>query len=205
MDSLNLVPIQKDVDDIEETILTNVVKMLTNRKLLNKNDLDKNIKSVLDQKPDDFMYKIKIDKGEIFVKLMLQNITTVGKTTGISEFLVSYKNKKSILVVKSITKTPLNIVTNRYEDTELFLEKDLMIDKVEYNLVPKFEILNEQEKKEYFDNYNVTKTGSLKISYKDPAVKYYGAKPGDVLRVIRPSEASGFSVAYRLVVKKELA
>ena len=204
MDTPNIIPIQKNQDSIKDTILTNVIKMLTNRGLLEKSKLEENIKKLLDSKPDDFSYEVKTLKGEIIVKLLLQNVTTVSKTTGIAEFLTAHKNKDSILVVKNITKTPLNIVTTRYEKTQLFLEKDLMIDKVNCNLVPKFEVLNEEEKQSYFDKYNVTKSGSLKISYKDPMVKYYGAKPGDVVRVIRVSPTSGFTVSYRLVVKKEL-
>jgi len=204
MDTPNLIPIQKDQDNIRDTILTNIIKMLTNRGLLEKNKLDENIKKILDSRPDDFSYKVVTSKGEIIVKLLLQNISTVSKTTGIAEFLMAHKNKDSILVVKSINKTPMNIVTTRYEKTELFLEKDLMIDKVSCNLVPKFEILNEDEKQKYFEKYNVTKSGSLKISYKDPMVRYYGAKSGDVIRIIRVSPTSGFTVSYRLVVKKEL-
>lgn len=204
MDTSNLISIQKDQDDIKDTILKNTIKMITSRKLLKKSKLEQNIKNILSYKPDDYIYKIKTDNGEIIVKLMLQNITTVNKTTSVYEFLNSYKNKKNILVIKSITKTPFNIITGRYINTELFFEKDLMIDKTECNLVPKFEILTEDEKKDYYEKYNVTKVGCLKISNVDPMVRYYGAKPGDVLRITRPSETSGFSIAYRLVVKKDM-
>lgn len=204
MNTANLVQVRKNNDSIEKTILTNCVKMLTNRKLLSSKNLDKNIEKILNMKPDDFIFKIETKKEPYFIKLMLQNITTVGKNTGVSDFLNSYKDKKGVLIVKSISKAPINLIQNRYPNTEIFLEKDFMIDKVSYYLVPRFEVLSDKEKKEYYEKYNVSKNGSLKISYKDPMVKYYGAKIGDVLRIIRPSETSGFVIAYRVVVKKDL-
>lgn len=204
MKSPNLVQVLKNDTDIKETILTNTIKMLTNRKLLKKEDLEKNIKSILSKDPDDMIYEIKTNSENYYVKLMLQNISTIGKATGISEFLISYKDKKNIIIVKNISKAPLSLISTRYPNTELFLEKDLMIDKVSHIFVPKFEVLREKEKEEFFEIYNLKKTSCLKISYKDPIVKYYGAKVGDVIRIIRPSESAGFAVAYRLVVKKEM-
>lgn len=205
MDTPNLIPIQKDQESIIETVLTNIVKMLTNRKELEFNDLHNNIKNLINQKPDNYTYTIKtINNEKIVIKLLLQTITTVSKTSPIYEFLVSDSKNKNIIVVKSITNTPLNIIHSRYKHIELFLEKDLMIDKVSCNIVPRVGILSEEEKEEFFTQYNVTKQGCLKISYKDPIVKYYDANVGDILRIIRPSPTSAFTVSYRLIVKKEL-
>lgn len=204
MSSIDLVPIKKDNDDIVDIILENVVKMLVNRKLISREKEKETIDKVIALKPDDFSYQIKLDKGVMLVKLMLQNITTVSKSTGISEFLLLNKDKHNILVVKSITKTPFNIITTRYPNTELFLEKDLMIDKVSNYLLPKFEVMTPTEKDNVLTTYNLTQRECLRISHKDPMVKYYGGVPGDLIRIIRPSETAGFYVAYRLVVKKEM-
>jgi DNA-directed RNA polymerase subunit H (RpoH/RPB5) len=41
----------------------------------------------------------------------------------------------------------------------------------------------------------------MKILTTDPVVSYFNLKRGDVLRIIRFSEQSGRSIAYRIVAK----
>jgi DNA-directed RNA polymerase subunit H (RpoH/RPB5) len=74
-------------------------------------------------------------------------------------------------------------------------------DLFEHQLVPKHEILTEGEKAELLARYRVQAYQLPQISSVDPAVKAIGAKPGDVLRVIRRSSTAGEHVAYRYVVE----
>jgi DNA-directed RNA polymerase subunit H len=70
----------------------------------------------------------------------------------------------------------------------------------EHNLVPKHEILEEKEKKEVLALYKIQPYQMPQIRSTDPAVKAIGARPGDVLKIIRKSATAGEHIAYRYVV-----
>lgn len=61
------------------------------------------------------------------------------------------------------------------------------------------EILDEKEKKQLLDKFNIpdfTKLPAFKVT--DPAVKKLGAKPGDVIKIYR-NDMTGKYIAYRYV------
>lgn len=74
-------------------------------------------------------------------------------------------------------------------------------DLFEHVLVPKHEILEEKEKEQLLTQLRVHPYQLPQISSSDPAVKAIGAKPGDLLRVIRKSPTAGKHIAYRYVVE----
>jgi DNA-directed RNA polymerase subunit H len=74
-------------------------------------------------------------------------------------------------------------------------------DIFQHELVPKHEILSEEEKQKLLAQYRVKAYQLPQISSSDPAVKAIGAQPGDVLRIIRKSPTAGEHVAYRYVIE----
>lgn len=74
-------------------------------------------------------------------------------------------------------------------------------DLFQHKLVPKHEILSEEDKTELLTKYKVQPYQLPQISSLDPTVKAIGAKPGDILRVIRKSPTAGEHVAFRYVVE----
>ncbi|MFN3383670.1 MAG: DNA-directed RNA polymerase subunit H [Archaeoglobaceae archaeon] len=68
-------------------------------------------------------------------------------------------------------------------------------------LVPKHEILKEEEVKELLKLLGVSKEQLPKIKASDPIIKEIGAKPGDVVKITRKSLTAGVSIFYRLVVE----
>ncbi len=76
------------------------------------------------------------------------------------------------------------------------------INILEHELVPKHEICSEEEVNELLKRYNISKEQLPKILLTDPVVKALGAKPGDVIKIIRNSKISGKSIYYRVVVEK---
>jgi len=82
------------------------------------------------------------------------------------------------------------------------LPKDFpAFDLFEHRLVPKHEILTEKERSQLLVQYKVHPYQLPQISSVDPAVKAIGAKPGDVLRIIRKSQTAGEHITYRYVVE----
>ena len=81
------------------------------------------------------------------------------------------------------------------------------MDIQKHNLVPKHEILLEDEVEEIFAELDYNKENLPKISEKDPVSKEIGAKVGDVLRITRNSQTRDStektiesSITYRLVI-----
>ena len=69
-----------------------------------------------------------------------------------------------------------------------------------HQMVPKHEVLTQDEKKEVLEMFGVDKEQLPKILDSDPVCKEIGAKKGDVLRILRKSDTSGESVYYRVVI-----
>ena len=73
-------------------------------------------------------------------------------------------------------------------------------DIFESKLVPKHEILNEDEKRDLMAQYKVDAKQLPRIKANDPAAKRLGAKKGEVLRIIRKSPTAGDYKYFRIVV-----
>lgn len=77
------------------------------------------------------------------------------------------------------------------------------IDLTEHFLVPKHRILSPEEAEELLRRYGVTRQQLPYILVSDPIVKALGAKPGDILEIMRESETAGVTRYYRVVVRSE--
>ncbi|MGB9960271.1 MAG: DNA-directed RNA polymerase subunit H [Candidatus Bathyarchaeales archaeon] len=76
-----------------------------------------------------------------------------------------------------------------------------VFDIFEHTLVPRHEILTQEECEKVLAEYRVKPYQLPQIKASDPAVKAIGAKPGDILRIIRKSPTAGEHIAYRYVVE----
>jgi DNA-directed RNA polymerase subunit H len=72
---------------------------------------------------------------------------------------------------------------------------------LDHELVPKHIILSEKEKEEVLKKYRATLKQLPRILSSDPVAKAIGAKPGDVIKIIRKSPTAGESIYYRIVVR----
>jgi DNA-directed RNA polymerase subunit H len=71
---------------------------------------------------------------------------------------------------------------------------------LEHKLVPKHEIVDENELSKILAEYNIEKEQMPKIRVSDPAAVAIKAKIGDVVQVTRDSSTAGKSLFYRLVI-----
>jgi DNA-directed RNA polymerase subunit H len=71
----------------------------------------------------------------------------------------------------------------------------------DHEFVPKHEILTAEERKKLLAEYKVHPYQLPEIKASDLAVKVIGARPGDIIRVIRKSPTAGKYVAYRHVIE----
>jgi len=71
----------------------------------------------------------------------------------------------------------------------------------EHVLVPKHEIIAPDEREKMLSEYRVQSYQLPRLKASDPAVKAIGAKPGDIVRIIRDSQTAGKYISYRYVVE----
>jgi DNA-directed RNA polymerase subunit H (RpoH/RPB5) len=216
--SLNpeLIPVKKDRETIRKDVLTNIIKMLYERKLVDDKQLQKSLDDI--KKPsDEDVYKInvskeikadgdnkdyikKFDGKSIYVKIIHQKIQGITKIPAIKDFLTQYQNNHKIFIFDSISDKAKANLTDM-PNTEVFNETFFLINLVDHIDSPKYELLSEDESKEVLETYILKKKEMMKVLTTDPLVTYFNLKRGDIIRIIRYSEQSGKNVAYRIVAK----
>lgn len=215
-----LLPIKKDVLTIKKTVLTNLVKMIYNRKWIS--DLDKNINRLLNKINDEDIYEIDLDISlkelktydpfetnhnekfndkKIIIKIYDQHINSISKSQVISDFLFDYQNYHKILIVKGYSdKIRQTLMKSKY--IEIFSEPFLMVNLLEISGSPQYEILTQEEANLVLNEYLAKLTELGKMNDTDPASQYLFLKRKQVVRIIRNSEITGKSVYYRVVVRE---
>ncbi len=71
----------------------------------------------------------------------------------------------------------------------------------DHSLVPKHEILPEEEKKKILTQFNATEEQFPYLFSIDPVVREIGAKPGDMVKITRVSDTAGETTYYRFVIE----
>ncbi|HDM23940.1 DNA-directed RNA polymerase subunit H [archaeon] len=74
-------------------------------------------------------------------------------------------------------------------------------DLTKHVLVPEHIVLSEEEAKKILSEYHTTLDQLPRILDTDPIVKQIGAKPGDVIKIIRRDDIAGRYVYFRRVVR----
>lgn len=87
----------------------------------------------------------------------------------------------------------------KYKNIEFFLFDDLFINKTHYVDCPVHILLTDEEKKGVMEHYHLKENQLSKIRFDSPICRYYGAKLGQVFKIIRYSPTAGESVFYRIV------
>jgi len=72
---------------------------------------------------------------------------------------------------------------------------------LDHVLVPRHRVLSPEEKEALLKKYNIKPSQLPKMLNSDPVAIAIGAKPGDVVEIIRKSPVAGETLAYRMVVE----
>lgn len=208
-----LIPIKKSSETIRATVVTNIVKMLTERGLIDRQKMTGMIKYLTEHSPDDNQYKIELDvpvksyindktfEGKYaMVKIIPQKVTGFNKSPIIKDFLDNNQKHHKILVFDGISEKAKHFIENT-PNVEVFIESFFMINLIEHVDSPKYQVLSDEDIEKLLKTYNVKRNQLEKILDSDPVCKYYNLKRGQVLRILRNSEQTGKGVAYRIVVK----
>ena len=79
-------------------------------------------------------------------------------------------------------------------------EKEDEIDIFKSTLVPKHEILSEEEKMKILEELNASPKQLPRIKEDDPVIKILGGKHGDIVKITRKSLTAGECHYFRIVV-----
>jgi len=72
---------------------------------------------------------------------------------------------------------------------------------LDHVLVPRHRILSTEEKEALLKKYDIKPSQLPKMLNSDPVAIAIGAKPGDIVEVVRKSPVAGETLAYRVVVE----
>ena len=79
--------------------------------------------------------------------------------------------------------------------------EDKQFEIMRHDLVPQHMIISEKEKENLFKKYKIQPDQLPKILDTDPVSIFIGAKPGQVVKIVRKSRTAKEAVAYRLVIE----
>src|SRR3989304_1755939 len=148
-----------------------------------------------------YIIDIPLDKERAIVWCILGEATV-----GIAAMNTLYKIMKEkeldrALVVTEGRYTHAVKLGAKKKNVELLPKSFPVFDIFEHALVPRHEILTEKEQIQLLAKYKIQPYQMPQVKSTDPAVKAIGAKPGDILRIIRKSATAGEHIAYRYVVE----
>jgi len=71
---------------------------------------------------------------------------------------------------------------------------------LDHQLIPKHEVMSENELKSVLNHYAIEKEQLPKIKVVDPVIQEIGAQVGEVVKITRNSQTAGEAFYYRLVI-----
>ncbi len=152
------------------------------------------------------VFKVKSETSNNIYNIMIVNgkISTVNKINGFDSFINSTNNQNRIFIGNNISQKAFKQFLEK-KNSEVFFEKDLMVDIIKHKYQPKFKLLTEEEKQQKLKDYNIESKFESKMLSTDIVARYFNAKAGDIFRIKRPSTFSGESFHYRLVVESPIS
>jgi DNA-directed RNA polymerase subunit H (RpoH/RPB5) len=215
--------IRKDNATVNETVITNIVKMLAYRGwVINEdNSIKKTVEELFKSKKEEKIFTIKLNKNLVDVEtydpfenkkewknfngdsiiVYLSNQKVTGKSQILTDFIAKYNNYHKIIIVDSITeKIRHGLSSIKY--TEVFKEVEFMLNITDHVCCPQHTVLSNKEFEEFLKSYNIKRKEMPKQFDVDPMSRYLYLKRGQAIRIVRNSEMTGQSVFYRIIVHK---
>lgn len=122
-----------------------------------------------------------------------------------------YTNGTIVVSMSSPSDKVVNVVRDYIKDRrnpllQLFELRKLQIDISQHRMVPSHRLLTDAEKTKLEERFNLTDLRKQLpwIDSQDAMAKVVGARPDDVIEVVRFSETSGATTAYRYCVANVL-
>lgn len=117
------------------------------------------------------------------------------------------KKKDTLLIVvkDEVNDTLINAIKHIWESEKIFITiipiKRLQFNILNHILVPKHRVLNEAEKIQIKNKYNIINDNQFpELTRFDPVAQAIGIRPGEVCEIIRPSKTAILAPYYRICI-----
>ena len=147
-------------------------------------------------------------------KLVIKMIFNSTKKANIKEICKQFMDEygesiRIIILIKDKVSTNIlkELSQDKYKNVEIFQMKSLQINITKHELQPKFDIVFPNEELDIIKQYVSTKIDSStinqfksklpKITKDDPISRFYGLRPGNLIKITRVNEQSGRYVMFR--------
>ena len=169
-----------------------VLIKLRGYKLLKKEKHDDGIGYVVNMPKEKLKALIWCVPGEATVGVAsVSRLQKAMKDAEVEEGIIVTDGRYTHAVKQSAKKKRIELLPKTFPAFDLF----------EHKLVPKHAIITPEEREQLLAQYRIQPYQLPQISSSDPTAKAIGAKPGEVLRIIRKSPTAGEQIAYRYVVE----
>ena len=193
---------ERSLEEQMEDIFRNVLKMLSNRKYVQ----DDQLKPLLDLdnmqlvENEDSEYTVTANNGvEYAIKITMEPGTTYKAGSPIANFAEAYQGRKIY-----VCGTPASEVVNygNRNQIQVIDKQFLRFDILEHELQPKFELLSPKEQQLVLKDYAIAKAVLPDMLHSDRVARYFDLPVGAIIRIVRPSAQTGIAVTYRRIVSK---
>ena len=188
-------------NDKIQTVIKTLCRIISERKYSNKS-----LKEIFDKiKPliNDDQLVFTIDDKKFGIKFVSNFLTTIKKEASIENFLEKNADVHKFVIINRLSDRAVKQILE-YKNTEVFTMDELLIVVIDHYLVPLHILLSPEEKENYLTTFNHQIRDMKKILLNDPIAKFYGAKVGDMFKIIRPSITAGKDIDYRIVIPGEI-
>ena len=152
----------------------------------------------------DFKKKINfldqtLETSNWIFKIFTTKITNLQKS-GVLSFYNTHKQKEKVVMIFQNTNIKSYTELINIDNVEVFLINDIIHSPLESVIQSDFFLLDDQEKKQVFEQFNTSEMTIPKIKKSDIVARLYNAKVNDVFKIIRKTPNYGHEIYYRIVV-----
>ena len=178
-------------------------QVVSGTKITDKEDLYRDYVvngEVIDKASLNFVCQHQLHQGLLTVNFLSDPSIGVKQITKVYEKMITGKIPHCIFIYPNILTPSAKRDLEKIQKVvmEYFSEDELQMNITKHQFMPKYEVLNEEDKKSFLVTLKVQDHQLPRISVTDPAAKYYGMRRGDIVRIIRKSETAGHAVMYRI-------
>jgi DNA-directed RNA polymerase I, II, and III subunit RPABC1 len=188
-------------NDKIQTVIKTLCRIISERKYSNKSvkELFEKLKPLI----NDDQLVFTIDDKKFGIKFISTFLTTIKKETSVENFLEKNSDVHKFIIINRLSDRAIKQILE-HKNTEVFTMDELLIVVIDHYLVPQHILLSPEEKENYLTIFNHQIRDMKKILLNDPIAKFYGAKVGDMFKIIRPSITAGKDIDYRIVIPGEI-
>jgi DNA-directed RNA polymerase subunit H (RpoH/RPB5) len=184
-----------------KTVIRTLCRIFIERKYTTKT-LDELVSKLMPSINEDEIL-FTIDDKKYGLKFINMFLTTIKKEASIENFLSKNTDTHKFIIINKLSDRAIKQILE-YQNTEVFTIDELLIVIIDHNIVPQHILLTPDEKDKYFSVFNHHPRDMKKILVNDPIARFYGAKVGDLIKIIRSNITSGKEIDYRMVIPGEI-